>query len=50
MDGIVVAPTDALEEVLRDQLRVLGPDHPDTQASDRSLARWGEQTAREARR
>jgi tetratricopeptide repeat protein len=30
----------AFEELLTDRLRVLGPDHPDVQATRASLAHW----------
>jgi len=29
-----------MEELLTDQLRVLGPDHPDTLATRHNLASW----------
>ncbi|MFD0742679.1 tetratricopeptide repeat protein [Phytohabitans flavus] len=38
--GDAAGAAEALDEVLADRLRVLGPDHPDTLTTRNSLAYW----------
>ena len=38
--GDAAGASAALKELLRDDLKLLGPDHPDTLTTRASLARW----------